>query len=123
MFGMQSSTAGIRTDTAIDPDISKTNFVNEAAIGSEVQDGTRVIDAREDEDLSRSLEQRHIQMIALAGAIVSPYYRHLSQSPPHFVTYIDLISIREPDSFSLWVVLFRLVAPLEPSWDTLSLEA
>jgi len=31
----------------------------------------RIVEEREDKDLSRSLKQRHIQMIALAGAIVS----------------------------------------------------
>lgn len=33
----------------------------------------RIVEEQEDRDLSRSLKQRHIQMIALAGAIVSPY--------------------------------------------------
>jgi amino acid permease len=31
----------------------------------------RIVEEREDQDLSRSLKQRHIQLIALAGAIVS----------------------------------------------------
>jgi amino acid permease len=35
------------------------------------QNGGRIVEEREDKDLSRSLKQRHIQMIALAGAIVS----------------------------------------------------
>jgi amino acid permease len=33
--------------------------------------GRRIVERQEDRDLSRSLKQRHIQMIALAGAIVS----------------------------------------------------
>lgn len=36
-----------------------------------------ILDKREN-DLSRSLKQRHIQMIALAGAIVSPQRLHLA---------------------------------------------
>lgn len=31
----------------------------------------RIVEEREDKDLARALKQRHIQMIALAGAIVS----------------------------------------------------
>jgi amino acid permease len=38
----------------------------------------RIVEEREDKDLSRSLKQRHIQMIALAGAIVSePFHSTL----------------------------------------------
>lgn len=37
------------------------------------QGGDRIVDDHEENDLSRSLSQRHIQMIALAGAIVRLY--------------------------------------------------
>jgi amino acid transporter len=37
------------------------------------QGGVRIVDDHEENDLSRSLSQRHIQMIALAGAIVGLY--------------------------------------------------
>lgn len=50
---------------------NKTVFEGEVDITFEPHDGVRIVEGREDRDLSRSLKQRHIQMIALAGAIVS----------------------------------------------------
>jgi amino acid permease len=54
-----------------DDNIVTTNDVDieDTAVGP--RDDHRIVDRREDQDLSRSLKQRHIQMIALAGAIVS----------------------------------------------------
>ncbi|KAH8655985.1 arginine permease [Tricladium varicosporioides] len=48
---------------------NKAAFEGEVNITSEPHNGVRIVEAREDRDLSRSLKQRHIQMIALAGAI------------------------------------------------------
>ena len=42
----------------------------EQSILSEAPAEQRIVDVNEERDLSRSLSQRHIQMIALAGAIV-----------------------------------------------------
>lgn len=41
---------------------------------SEPDNVLRIVDEHEDKNLSRSLNQRHIQMIALAGAIVSTIF-------------------------------------------------
>ncbi|KUJ11301.1 uncharacterized protein LY89DRAFT_655092 [Mollisia scopiformis] len=67
----QQRNIGYETPTSsnVDPDTSKTAFLDRATLVSETQDGVRIIDEQEEENLSRSLGQRHIQMIALAGAI------------------------------------------------------
>lgn len=49
---------------------SKIIYQNEVHISAEPHGAERIVDQREDNDLSRSLKGRHIQMIALAGAIV-----------------------------------------------------
>ncbi|KAH6673369.1 putative arginine permease [Halenospora varia] len=48
---------------------NKIVFEGEVDITFEPHDGVRIVEGREDRDLSRSLKQRHIQMIALAAAI------------------------------------------------------
>jgi len=51
---------------------SKILFVGERGFVNDGHVGIRIVDEREEKNLSRSLGQRHIQMIALAGAIVRP---------------------------------------------------
>jgi len=46
---------------------------------------THIVEEQEEKNLSRSLKQRHIQMIALAGAIVR--FPSLCQSRPGSSTY------------------------------------
>jgi hypothetical protein len=49
----------------------ETKAVTETNVRAEPQNsGVQIVDDHEENDLSRSLSQRHIQMIALAGAIV-----------------------------------------------------
>lgn len=68
----------------------------------------RIVEEQEDKDLARALTQRHIQMIALAGAIVSPSpSRVLNTAPP------DLFS-RARVSSSLLAAPSRLAAPSAP---------
>lgn len=62
---------GLRGPEIMDNDSgSKIVYQNEVHISAEPHDGERIVDQREDNDLSRALKGRHIQMIALAGAIV-----------------------------------------------------
>ncbi|KAF4628218.1 hypothetical protein G7Y89_g9930 [Cudoniella acicularis] len=48
---------------------NKTAFRDEVYVNSESDNVVPIVDRRENNELSRSLKQRHIQMIALAGAI------------------------------------------------------
>lgn len=57
-------------DVILEKDDSKVGVSHERVIG---HSGEGVIDERE-KGLARALKQRHIQMIALAGAIVSTYF-------------------------------------------------
>ena len=43
----------------------------------------RIVEEQEDKDLARALKQRHIQMIALAGAIVSAAFSSDHPLPTH----------------------------------------
>jgi amino acid permease len=55
------------TTTINEPDVESSPIIPP-------QDGSpvrHIVEEREDKDLARALKQRHIQMIALAGAIVS----------------------------------------------------
>jgi amino acid permease len=72
MFGKRANAVGTSEEPIIDNDTSKTVFINDANVGSEstCQEEIRIVDEQEENNLSRSLGQRHIQMIALAGAIV-----------------------------------------------------
>lgn len=56
--------------------------------------GTRIVDSQEENNLSRSLTQRHIQMIALAGAIVN-------SPPPNLLDAHSTNKTRVPDYSSL----------------------
>jgi amino acid permease len=63
----------------VDPNISKTGFLDRATILNDHQNEVQIVEDQEENNLSRSLGQRHIQMIALAGAIV----RNLSRARDH----------------------------------------
>lgn len=67
---MASNGVGALGGRDLDPDSSKNGFLDDSALVGEGQDGVRIVDEQEENNLSRSLGQRHIQMIALAGAIV-----------------------------------------------------
>ena len=71
--------------------------------------GVQIVDAHEENDLSRSLSQRHIQMIALAGAIVSG----LAISHQRITD-----TARAPVSSSVLAALCRMVDRLELCSDT-----
>lgn len=64
----------IRTESPrsqeIDSDISKTGFLDRETVLSDRHNEVQIVEDQEENNLSRSLGQRHIQMIALAGAIV-----------------------------------------------------
>jgi amino acid transporter len=67
MFG---KLIGSPASTGSDNDV-ETKAVTETGVRTEPQhDVVQIVDDHEENDLSRSLSQRHIQMIALAGAIV-----------------------------------------------------
>ncbi len=66
------------------------------------RDVVQIVDAHEEHDLSRSLSQRHIQMIALAGAIV--------RRPPIFCLSATN-DPREQDSSSVSVELYSQADP------------
>ncbi|CZR65803.1 related to general amino acid permease [Phialocephala subalpina] len=66
---MASNGVGASGGRDLDPDSSKNVFLDDSALVGEGQDGVRIVDEQEENNLSRSLGQRHIQMIALAGAI------------------------------------------------------
>ena len=74
MFG---KSLGSPISTGSDDDV-ETKAVAPPNVQVEVeQGGVGIVDDHEENDLSRSLSQRHIQMIALAGAIVRlhlPWY-------------------------------------------------
>jgi amino acid transporter len=74
MFG---KSLGSPISTGSDDDV-ETKAVAHPNVQVEVeQGGVGIVDDHEENDLSRSLSQRHIQMIALAGAIVRlhlPWY-------------------------------------------------
>jgi hypothetical protein len=59
--------AGSEDDVEANKAVTETNVQVEPEQGHGV---VQIVDFHEENDLSRSLSQRHIQMIALAGAIV-----------------------------------------------------
>lgn len=66
MFGF-GRPAAVEAATAIPMDVENKD------VGTNVDDrsdSVRIVHAQEENNLSRALSQRHIQMIALAGAIV-----------------------------------------------------
>jgi amino acid transporter len=67
MFG---KSFGSPISTGSDADV-ETKAVSETNVRADPQPGgVQIVDDHEENDLLRSLSQRHIQMIALAGAIV-----------------------------------------------------
>jgi hypothetical protein len=73
----------------------------------------RIVEEKEDNDLARALKQRHIQMIALAGAIVS------TPSPAQKFPFINFFA-RAQVSSSLLAVPSRPAALSARSWATCS---
>lgn len=71
-LGTRDESNNVVTTTGVVPDIEQID-AGQAQSDSkfERRDGLRIVEEHEEKDLSRSLKQRHIQMIALAGAIVS----------------------------------------------------
>lgn len=69
-FAMFGRSVGSPISTGSDVDV-ETKAVTETNVRADPQrGGVQIVDDHEENDLSRSLSQRHIQMIALAGAIV-----------------------------------------------------
>jgi amino acid permease len=62
----------------VDPKTSNIKVSPDPSL-TDPQNAGRIVEEREDKDLSRSLKQRHIQMIALAGAIVSKLFHFQQQ--------------------------------------------
>jgi len=68
---MSEKYLGHPTSPGSDNDV-ESNAISDNNVQVEPQHrGVQIVDSHEENDLSRSLSQRHIQMIALAGAIVS----------------------------------------------------
>ena len=82
-----------RSKDDVEAKVGETNVQVEPQHG-----GVQIVDAHEENDLSRSLSQRHIQMIALAGAIVrylAIFYRRMTDTA------------REPVSSSVLAALYK----------------
>jgi amino acid permease len=91
------------------PSIRPTDDVKSKSVPGNVQvvieqGGARIVDDHEENDLSRALSQRHIQMIALAGAIVG---LHLAS------TRTGADTSRERDSSSVSAALCKKADPSE----------
>jgi hypothetical protein len=74
----------------------------------------RIVEEKEDNDLARALKQRHIQMIALAGAIVSAIPPPAQKFP--FINFFARAQV----SSSLLAVPSRRAALSARSWATCS---